>query len=60
MDGDAEANLAYYCLHRLHILPSEMLSLPRRERAFLMAAIEVYAEAQREKEKEINDKAKVR
>ena len=44
----------------MHILPSEMLSLPRRERAFLMAAVEVYAEAQREKEKEINEKAKGR
>lgn len=53
-----EANLAYYCLHRLHILPSKVLALSRRERAFLMAAIEVYAEAQREKEKEINDKMK--
>ncbi len=55
-----EANLAYYCLHRLHILPSEVLSLPRREQAFLMAAIEIYAEAQREKEKDIENKAKRR
>lgn len=51
-----EAGLAYYCLHRLHILPSVTLSLPRKERAFLMAAIDVYAEAQREKEKEIEKK----
>lgn len=58
MDGDVEANFAYYCLHRLHILPSKVLALPRRELAFLMAAIEVYAKAQREKEKEINDKVK--
>ena len=60
MDGDAEANLAYYCLHRLHILPSEMLSLPRRERAFLMAAIEVYAEAQKKEKQDTENRIKGR
>lgn len=51
MDGDAEANVAYFCLHELHILPSAYLALPRRERAFLCAAIEVRAEREKELQK---------
>ncbi len=43
-----EANVAYYCLHELHLLPSQFLALPRRERAFILAAIEVRAERQEE------------
>ena len=53
-----EANLAHSCLHKFHILPSQFLSMPRGERAFLYASLEIHAEAQREKEKEINDKMK--
>ena len=28
-----EANICYFCLHELHLLPHEFLALPRRERA---------------------------
>ena len=40
-DGDGEAMIAYYCLHELHLLPSRLLALPRRERAFIIAAVEM-------------------
>ncbi len=33
--------IAYYCLHELHLLPSRLLALPRRERAFIIAAVEM-------------------
>ena len=39
-EGDGGAALAYYCLHELGILPSRLLALSRRERAFIMAAVE--------------------
>ena len=45
--------MAYYCLFKFHLLPSEFVALPRRERAFLVAAAEVHAEDEREREKEL-------
>ncbi|MDR1773046.1 MAG: hypothetical protein LBS02_20800 [Hungatella sp.] len=39
-----EANIAYYCLHKLHKWPHEFLSLDRYERAFIMAAVQLKLE----------------
>ncbi|WP_394523014.1 hypothetical protein [Lacrimispora sp. JR3] len=39
-----EANIAYYCLHKLHKWPHEFLSLDRYERAFVMAAVQLKLE----------------
>lgn len=47
-----EANMAYDCLHKFHILPSQFLSMPRGERAFLYASLKIYAEM---KKKEMQD-----
>ena len=47
-----EANLAHSCLHKFHILPSQFLSMPRGERAFLYASLEIHAET---KKKEMQD-----
>lgn len=49
-----EANIAYYCLHKLHKWPHEFLNLDRYERAFIMAAVQIKLEhdkkqAQKEK-----------
>lgn len=52
-EGDGEANIAYYCLHELHLTPSAFYALPRRERAFIIAAIDVRVEAEKKKQKEI-------
>ena len=55
--GDSEANFAYYCLHEFHLLPSDFLQLPRREKAFIIAAIQVRAENERKKQKEMERKS---
>jgi hypothetical protein len=34
-----EANIAYFCLHKLHKWPHEFLTLPREEKAFVVAAV---------------------
>lgn len=34
-DADGEAVYAHYALHRLKILPSTLVALPLRERAFI-------------------------
>lgn len=36
-----EANIAYYCLHKLHKWPHEFLGLSRYEKAVVIAAIEM-------------------
>lgn len=46
---DDEATVAYYCLHRFHWKPSEYLSLPMREKAFVIAAIDIRVEAEKKK-----------
>ena len=51
---DYEAYAAHYCLQKLHILPSEYLSLPKEERAFIWASCVVH----NEDEKAALDKAK--
>lgn len=43
--GDVDANYAYYALHRLRIKPSEWCAMPRREKAFVTACIDLKAEA---------------
>lgn len=43
-DGDEETTYAYYCLHQLHMLPSQFFSLDRYERAALVAFIDIRAE----------------
>ena len=49
-----EANIAYYCLHKLHKWPHEFLDLEVQERAYVVAAVQMKLEkdkkeAQREK-----------
>ena len=55
-DADGESVYAHYALHRLKILPGALLALPRRERAFIYASIDL----QIEKEKKEAAKAKRR
>lgn len=39
-----EANIAYYCLHKLHKWPHEFLNLDRYEKAFVIAAVDMKLE----------------
>lgn len=52
-EGDFEANIAYYCLHKFNMLPSQFLALDRQERAFIVAAIEIKVEEDKKREKQI-------
>lgn len=45
--------MAYYCLHELHLLPSQFFALDRKERAFIIAAIDVRTEKEKKKQQEI-------
>lgn len=39
-----EANIAYYCLHKLHKWPHEYLKLDIQEQAYVVAAVEMKLE----------------
>ena len=43
-EGDFQANYAYYCLHRLGILPSQFMTMSLREKAFVIGAIDLKLE----------------
>lgn len=49
-----EANLAYYCLHKLHKWPHEYLELSRLERAFVTAAVEIKLEHDKKEAQKIS------
>lgn len=58
MDGDPEANFAHFCLQKFGWEPSKFLDMPLRERAFVIASINVRCEAEKKREAEL--KAKMR
>ena len=51
-EGDSDAVLAHYCLHKLHLLPSEFVALDPQEKAFVIASIKIKMEAEKRKLKE--------
>lgn len=46
-----EANIAYYCLHKLHKWPHEYLSLDVQEQAYVVAAVEMKLKKERKEAK---------
>lgn len=46
-----EANIAYYCLHKLHKWPHEFLSLDRYEQAVVIASIQIKLEADKKQQR---------
>jgi len=44
-------------LHKLHLLPSQFLALPQKERAFIIAAIQVKMENDKKENKRLKRKA---
>ena len=45
--------VAYYCLLKFHMTPSEFLEKPRRERAFIIAAIKCWLESEKRAAEEL-------
>lgn len=58
MDGDPEASFAHFCLQKFGWEPSKFLALPIKERAFVIASIDIRCEAERKKEAELKSKAR--
>jgi len=58
LDGDPEANFAHFCLQKFGWEPSKFLDLPIRERAFVIASINVRCEAEKKREAELKSKMK--
>ena len=56
-DGDPEASYAHFCLQKFGWEPSKFLSLPVKERAFVIASIDARCAAERKKEAELKNKA---
>lgn len=50
-----EAVYAHYCLQKLGMLPGKFLTLDRRERAFVMASIDVRIEKEKTEADEIKN-----
>ncbi len=48
-----EANIAYYCLHKLHRWPHEFLDLDVQERAYVAAAVEMKLERDKKEAKKV-------
>lgn len=50
--------MAHFCLQKLHILPSEFLSLPLKDRAFIIASIKSRIDSEKKAAREAKAKAK--
>jgi len=46
-----DANIAHYCLHKLRKFPHEYLALPSKEKAFVIASIQIKLEHEKKAEK---------
>lgn len=55
-EGDRDANYAYYCLHKFRMLPSQFAALERREKAFIIAAIDLKIEADKKEQAKMRKK----
>lgn len=53
-----EANIAYYCLHKLHKWPHEFLILDRYEKAVVIAAVKVKLENDKKEAQQAKMKGK--
>lgn len=46
-EGDEEAHYAYYCLHKLKMLPNQFFSMDMREKAAVIAFIDIRIEEEK-------------
>lgn len=52
------ANYAYYCLHKLRITPRQFDEMDKYEKAFVIAAINIKAEADEKEQKKLKSKGR--
>ncbi len=52
-----QANVAYYCLHKLHKWPHEFLELPLREQAYVIYAVKRHIQHEKEEAAKIRNTA---
>jgi hypothetical protein len=55
-EGDSDSFIAYYALHKFHWKPTMLLNMSREEKAFILAAIQIKADHEKEERKKINAK----
>ncbi|MCH5192172.1 MAG: hypothetical protein J1F23_08425 [Oscillospiraceae bacterium] len=60
MEGDPEANYAYYALHKFHWKPHEFLELDPYEMAYVIAAIDVKVENDKKEAAKLKTKGRKR
>lgn len=53
-------NYAYYCFHKLNLLPSQFDAIPKREKAMVIAFIKTRIEAEKKEAAEIKKASKKR
>ncbi|NLY47180.1 MAG: hypothetical protein GX053_14510 [Tissierella sp.] len=53
MEGDSEANYAYYALHKLKIRPRDFNEMDIYEKAFVITAIDIKIENEKKEEAKI-------
>jgi hypothetical protein len=46
-EGDAESYYAYFALHKLRIMPHELMALKKRERVAIYAMIDIRVEEEK-------------
>ena len=51
-----EANIAHFCLQKLHKFPHEFLELPLKEKAYIIASIQIRIEDEKNEAKRIKNK----
>ena len=52
------ANVLYYCFHKLHRLPHEILRLPEPEQAFVFAAVSIKLKHDKEEAQKMKRRGK--
>lgn len=52
------ASIAHYCLHKLHMLPSQFLELEEEDKAFVIASVTLKAGKERKDAERIERKGK--
>lgn len=50
------ANYAYYCLHKLKITPRQFDEMDKYEKAFVIASIDIKAEADKKEQQKLKRK----
>ena len=58
INEDSDASYCYYCLHKFHWKPTDFIEMDRKEKAFVIAAIQIKSEDEKKKEKKMKKPSK--